>query len=155
MPVCKNLAELEAYIQKKINETLMDEVATGVRETMQETIDEDVYRRYAPVKYVRRNELGNIENIKAELEGAGVLAVMNIAPPNNSVLGTAYTDYGGTSFARWVNDGLVPNIFNDKHYVWEDPAHFMEDTKDDLENSHTVKNKMKIGLTKRGLKVKG
>lgn len=154
MPVCKNVAELQAYLRKKINETLMDDVATGVRVKMQETIDETVYRRYAPTTYVRRGELGNIENIKAELEAPGVLSVKNVAASSPSVLKTPYTDYDGTSFARWVNDGLVPNIFNDKHYVWEDPAEFMETTLDELEQNHTIKKKMKIGLIKRGLKVK-
>lgn len=154
MPVCKNIAELQAYLQKKIDEALMDDVAVGVKEKMQENIDENVYRRYTPTTYVRRNELGSLENIKAELESRGVLSVKNIAAPSPSVLKVPYKNYGGTSFARWVNDGLVPNIFNDKHYVWEDPAYFMEDTQQDLKKNKTIKNKMIIGLTKRGLKVK-
>lgn len=154
MPQFKSLDALLKYAQAEVNEALQEDVAPVVEAKLQEKIQEDVYDAYTPVKdgYTRRNELKNEKNIVSELVDDGKLFTKDIASPDDSVMGTAYQGTDPTMFARWVNDGLVPNIFNYEHYPWEDPALFIEDTVKDLEDSGDAVKALKSGLAKKGIK---
>lgn len=154
MPTFHSVQELTAFLEAAVNKSLVQDVAPVVESTLADQIQEDVYDRYHPVMYMRRKGLGSAENIVSQLRSSGELSVMNIASPNKSVFDTPYTDSGGTSFARWVNDGLVPNIFNDKHYVWQEPANFIEHTVDELQSTGAIKKSLKKGLIRQGISVR-
>lgn len=151
MPNFKSLDALLKYAQAEVNKALQEDVAPVVEAKLQEKIKEDVYDPYSPTEYKRRNELGNANNIVSTLVDDGKLFTKDIASPNDSVIGTAYQGTDPTMFARWVNDGLVPNIFNNEHYPWEDPALFIEDTVKDLEDSGDAVKALKAGLAKKGI----
>lgn len=149
MPYYKDLNTLLKFAQKQINQSLQYDVAPVVEAKLQQKIVENVYDPYSPVEYDRRNELNNEKNIVSELVENGKLFTKNIAVPDKSVLGTPYQGADPTAFARWVNDGLVPNIFNGEHYSWNDPALFVEETVEDLKNSGAATQALKRALAKK------
>lgn len=154
MPKFKSTERLLTYLQKSINDTLLNEVADEVRKVEIETIDEEVYSSYEPEYYARRYELTKEDNIVAELESDGVLAVRNIAPPNRSVIGGYDYSSEPTALSRWINEGAVPNIFNDYDYPWQHKRPFLDKTVEKLNSSDKLSNALKKGLIKRGLRVR-
>jgi len=149
----KNLKELESYIQQQLNETLKDEVFEEVRDTIQKHIDSDVYDVYSPTVYNRRETSGGLiadENIVGETISDGMIEIKDIASPSKSIKGTTYDNSNPTMFSRWINDGLVPNIFNNKDgYPWTEPRPFMDNAREDLSNNNQHFEALKRGLKKR------
>jgi hypothetical protein len=96
------------------------------------------------------------DNIVSELVENGTLFVKDIAKPNQSVLGTLYnTNSDSTMFSRWINDGLVTNIFNDRDdYPWTEPRPFINNTIKDLESNKKYIKVLSNTLKKNGIKTK-
>jgi hypothetical protein len=85
MPSFSNLKDVEKYLQKKVSNALVNEVAQSVKETEAKIINDTVYDVYEPRYYVRRFDNGGLsdtDNMKSELVEDGVLIVTNETPPN-------------------------------------------------------------------------
>lgn len=82
-----------------------------------------VYGSYTPVIYQRRNSLGS--NFQIDYEDEYSVRIYDIAPPDRSVFDTPYQGPPG-SFAQWINDGNVPNVFNGKSYPWTEARPFYD-----------------------------
>lgn len=151
MPAFKDIHSLCAYAQAKIDASLKEDVAPLVKDVLHNNIEADVYGRYSPVKYSRRGALGSQENMVDELEGKGVLSVRDTASPSPSVIGTPYSPADDTAFSGWINNGNVPNIFNNNDYPWMYPAGFIEDTREELSDGTRVREALKTGMLKQGI----
>lgn len=149
-----NLGAMFAHINKAINTALETKVATVVEETMSKNIQSTVYDSYSPVVYERRYELGSRDNIKSEIIEDGILETKNISTPSRSVYGTAYAPQNSTTFSGWVNDGQVPNIFNNRtDYPWMHSRDFIGETVEELKSSGLIRKAMAEGLASTGITV--
>jgi hypothetical protein len=153
----KNLSELEAYLNKQIQESLRTDVVQDSKQLMKEHIETDVYAQYSPTLYVMRAENGGLlddNNFLIEEIPNGV-SITNIDTDD----GYSEDYYGDTSSDP--NTWLVPIIEYGKGYNWSNsniykkqpyPRHFVENTQNDLNNGKG-KIFIKNALTKRGLNV--
>jgi hypothetical protein len=145
------LSELLKRITQAVNETLENDVAPIAKEILQESIQENVYQSYTPTYYNRRGVLGSADSIVTEMESDGVLSIRDVASPSESVLGTGYSPANDTTFSGWVNDGQVPNIFNDKDYPWMHSRNFIEDAVERMQTSGEISDAFATGMAKRGM----
>jgi hypothetical protein len=145
------LSQLLKKMTQAVNDTLENDVAPVAKEILQESIQENVYQSYAPTYYERRGVLGSADSIVSEMESDGVLSIRNVAVPNESVLGTGYSPANDTTFSGWVNDGQVPNIFNDKDYPWMHPRNFIEDAVEKMQTSGEISDAFAAGMAKLGM----
>lgn len=136
------------YIDLSSKKILEGEVLKAVSEEMLGVIEEDVYS-YNPTTYNRRTTGGlrDPSNIVLEMIDANTGVVKNVATPNDSVLGTKLrlSSSNDTTFASWINDGSVPNIFNSKTYPWHKSG-FLEKTISNLEKTNGVEKAVEKGL---------
>lgn len=156
MPVFNNMTELFAYLQANISESLQDQVFEEVRDVEQKHIDGDVYDSYIPQMYVSRDINDGLiadKNIVGEMIDTSTLAVKNVAKPNVSITmpPTDYKPVTGTEFASWIEEGSVPNLWDENTYPWNSPRRFTENTRDDLERSKRHVYALKKGLKARGI----
>ena len=129
MPKFKSVKEAHAYITeqltKKVDETLADEVFDAVRDAQIVTIRDEVYSKYEPNTYGRRNESGGLadpNNIQMEKQPQnGVLSVVNVTKPNIS-----RGSYGGNkrNFARVVRNASRKSLPELIEYGHGDPYRY-------------------------------
>ena len=123
MATYKSLGALLKAAQSAAKATLNNEVAELVKQEIREAEQELVYNSYSPVMYSpRRHSLG--KGFTVEPTGAYSIRIWDSAPSNYSVFGSAPAAPG--YFAQWINDGNVPNVFNNKIYVWMSPRPFYD-----------------------------
>lgn len=151
MPTFDNLDSLLAHVQKQIDDTMVDEVADAVVDTMKAEIQNTVYGVYQPHVYNRRFDNGGLldENnikvtpVKNEIE------VKNVTPVN-----TAY-GYSGSS-----SDLLDEIIVSGSGYTYDNggaylkPRDFYAETIMDLKLKGNHTTALKKGLKKRGIDTK-
>lgn len=155
MATFKSIDDLMKYIQTAVTDSLQNETKEAVREEYKARINEDVYKSYTPSIYPRRGENGGLladENIIGEMLDGNTLSVRDVAVPNVSLTDpkTPYTPDNDTRFASWIEEGNVPNIFNDGNYAWMEPRPFTQNTINELE-----RNKAHVEAMKKGLKIRG
>lgn len=134
----KNLNELFAYIEKDIQDTMVNEVADEVKDEMVTAVETSVYRVYDPVQYNRRygnGGLGARENMQVTEIPNGI-SVRDIAPLDN----------GRTDYAL---DDIVVNGLGRMPF----PRDFYSECKEQLEITGNHKEALKQGLKNRGYKV--
>lgn len=134
----KNLNELFAYIEKDIQDTMVNEVADEVKDEMVTAVETSVYRVYDPVQYSRRygnGGLGARENMQVTEISNGI-SVRDIAPLDNG-----RTDY--------ELDDIVVNGLGRMPF----PRDFYSECKEQLEITGNHKEALKQGLKNRGYKV--
>lgn len=146
MPVYNSFSEMMAAAQQKCAEALTTTVADVVKDEIRNTEQDLVYGSYSPVVYDRRGSLG--ENFNVELISPDTVQVYDVAEPNVS-LSNPQVAYSGESgqFAQWINDGDVPNIFNDNDYVWMGARPFYETATANLKSSPKIQNAIKAAFT--------
>ena len=143
---------LFAALQQSINETMVDEVATVAKETMQAEIQDVVYGVYTPKVYERRYDNGGLideENYHSELVADGTVAITNDTPINSA--------YGGDD-----STSLTEQIITGQGYTYQgygsgaylQPRDFIAATEDDLIQTGAHVEALKVGLSKRGFEVK-
>ena len=143
---------LFAALQQSINETMIDEVATAAKDTMQAEIQNTVYSVYEPKVYQRRYDNGGLidaANMKSELIADGTVAITNETPINDA--------YGGSD-----SPSLAEQIITGQGYTYQgygagaylQPRDFISATEDDLNSTGAHVEALKVGLTKRGFEVK-
>lgn len=134
----KDTNSLLKYIEKNIQETMLDDVAEAVKDDMQEAIQTSVYRVYQPEHYRRRygdGGLGARENLEVKEIPNGI-SVKDVAPLDNH-----RTDYALDDI---IVNGLGMQSFDRDFY--SETAEMLKKT-----NDHT--EALKQGLKKRGFKV--
>lgn len=134
-----NLDSLFTHIQKDIQDTLNNEVAREVKETMSESVKSSVYDVYDPISYSRRFGKGGLmckDNMKHIVKG-DKLTVTNETPLDNQ-----RTDYSLTGIIVY-GKGRQPF-----------PRDFIGDTKKRLEITGNHKEALKQGLKGKGYEVK-
>ena len=86
----KSISELNAYLQKKINETLLDEVSDVVKDEIESSISDTVFSAGEPVWYQRRSQYNGLNSgglaDKAEMDATlisdGVIEIIDNAKPS-------------------------------------------------------------------------
>lgn len=139
----KNTSELIAYINSKIQETLITDVTNEVKKTLKKHMDIDVYKAYTPQINTRRMSDGGLiddKNIVAELKG-NTVDVKPVAPPQGEI-GT-----GGTELANWIESGSINH-----HQPF--PRPFVANTINELQNTKKITKIVKQSLKSKGLKVR-
>lgn len=134
----KSLNELFAYIEKDIQDTMVNEVADEVKDEMVTAVETSVYRVYDPVQYNRRygnGGLGARENMQVTEMPNGI-SVRDIAPLDN----------GRTDYAL---DDIVVNGLGRMPF----PRDFYSECKEQLEITGNHKEALKQGLKNRGYEV--
>lgn len=136
-----SIAELEAYMNKKIKVAMETEVNKVARNTLKEQVVEEVYDKYDPSMYVRTGGLLQDKNIKSEMIGDNTLTVRSTREEN------------GRDIAEIIEYGVG--------YEWEDsriynmqpfPRPFHAEAQKELANGK-AKNALKKGLQAQGLNI--
>lgn len=136
----KNLNELFAYIEKDIQDTMVNEVADEVKDEMVTAVETSVYRVYDPVQYNRRygnGGLGARENMQVTEIPNGI-SVRDIAPLDNGRTDTGY-----------MLDDIVVNGLGRMPFERD----MYSECKEQLEITGNHKEALKQGLKNRGYKV--
>lgn len=138
-------AELEKMIMIKVNEAMLDEVATVAKLEEQEHVQTDIYNSGTPIMYKRRgfslgsDGLGDIYEMESTLIDNGTIEIVNKAEPK------AYWD---------TPNSLATNIemgYGSEWYSVSRP--FQQRTVESLEQNKKHISALKTGLVKRGLTV--
>jgi hypothetical protein len=140
-----SIAELEKYLNEKINSALRNEVADTARDTMQEHVMSDVYSKYQPSSppsgYVRSGDL--YKDIVTQMVDDNTVSIEDLARDEET----------GRLIAPIVEYGVG--------YTWKDSRiyqmqpferPFVEETAKDLENGK-ARNALAQGLKRQGLDV--
>lgn len=156
MPDFKNLKELEKYINKKIKESLVTDVAQGVKETIKEHVQSDVYDQYNPTMYVRREANGGLLDddnylIKEIKDGVSVTNVTTDGGYSEEYYGD-YATHPDTWIVPIIESGVGYSWTRSKIYQTQQARPFMANSREELRNGK-AKRYLKDSLQKRGLKV--
>jgi len=138
-------AELEKQIMIKVNEAMLNEVATVAKLEEQEHVQTDIYNSGSPVIYKRRgfslgsDGLGDINEMESTLIDNGTIEIVNKAEPK------AYWD---------TPNSLATNIEMGYGLEWYSVSRpFQQRTVESLEQNKKHVTALKAGLVKRGLTV--
>lgn len=146
MAVYDNFADLMAAAKAAAQEALQNEVADEVKQEIKTQEYEFVYNAYTPAVYDRRKSLG--KKFKVEPDGSDAIRVWDAARPSPSVFNTPVKGPDGV-FAQWINDGNVPNVFDEKDYPWMHPRKFYDAATKELRKTSKIKNAAKAGMEAR------
>jgi hypothetical protein len=153
------MAELEKLINQKIAQALNSEVKETVKDVMQSKVESEVYDAYesaskSEYKYTRRGEndgLKDRDNIVGTLKG-NTLEVENIAKGKDSGEYLAgLIEYG---HQNGYGEYDYPHVPAGSKGDFRDPRPFVAETKRALASGNELKESMRKGLSKQGLKVK-
>lgn len=153
----KSIKNLKKVLQGRVDIALKEDVTDVVRDVMTDHIVTDVYEKYSPKTYQRRENCDGLldpNNISSSVDN-GKLSV------KNDTLGSKYYNHGNEiKTSQNYNKPIADVIETGKGYDiegWEYdnvPRPFMSNTYDDLQkNKHHIEA-MRNGLRKQGLKVK-
>ena len=148
MPSFKDLKRLEKFLQEKINNALISDVADTVREVEIRQIEETVYDAYTPKMYRRRGNWGGLadpHNIEAEVIDDGVLKVWNETPPNE--------DY---DHSRLTSKFIDVAVETGREYTFFSPGPrpFTKNTADELREKEQHISALVKGLRRQGITIK-
>lgn len=149
-----NWSGLIAAVQEKCGEILDEFVRPVAEDILHEHIRDDIYASYSPVGrdaggYDRRDALGGRGNTVGEVQDNNLLVVTNIAPPSPSVFGSARAGAGEDELLYWIENGLVPNYFNEHDYVWMHPRPAVENAQDEINISSDIRAAIKNGISQK------
>lgn len=145
--------DLINYVQRKIDDVLINEVTNEVKRVELKHIAEDVMQVYIPKQYERR-DTGGIEdpdNINGELVRPGTLEVKNTTtfspdPESNNF---------GTGLVGLIEHGDGWNghryEYGNNNAEYKGPRPFVQNTKNDLKNNSKHIEALKKGLKKHNI----
>ena len=144
MPNFSNFADLEKFLQKKIDIALEKDVVPKVKEVMKESIDKVVYQAYTPDVYERRESggFGDESNFEHELVSPGEIYILNTTPANPR--------YRSALRGRPLREAIITG--NHYHFFSPGPRDYVSDTYNRLQQSGAVEQALKDGLLKQGIK---
>ena len=152
----KNLQEIEAYLQQKINAVLIDNVADTVRDELESSAI-DMLNEYNPITYQRRSSTNSLgsggiadkETMNTELVSDGVIAITPNAERNKD-----FSNFPGWGYDE--NKSLAENLvfgYGNRQYPWNQPRDFVDDARNSLKSGKAHVEAMKDGLRDLGLDV--
>lgn len=143
MATFNNLKDLFKHVEKQMQSTLKNEIAELVVETMQSHVQEDVYDVYEPVDPSKRRMydggLIDQDSIEIQVVDDNTISVENIAI--DGLRNVPYIVESGQGYFS----GASPILTRGRK--------FTEGTREELHNTDKLKQTMKNGLRKRGVKV--
>lgn len=159
MPNFKNLKELEDYMRKRVLPTAMEEVGEKIEDKLKTRITKDVYNSYTPEQYDRTYELRDSITSTEPVDISGTIYVevkhddslIHAVPPNHHMSIVNNSDVS-SFIGQWINYGDVPNIFNDRNYVWMNPRPYMDNTKEEIRKFKLLKKELKKSIRKLNIK---
>jgi hypothetical protein len=161
MATAKNMSELEKLINQKIAQALNSEVKETVKTVMQSKVESEVYDAYesgsqSEYKYERRGEDGGLkdrDNMIGEVKG-NTLEVENIAKGKDkaNLYLAGLVEYGHHGSVYGGYD--YPNVPKDSKGDFRDPRPFVEETRKALANGNELKDSVRKGLNRQGIKTK-
>lgn len=140
-----------AVAQEKCDEILEKDVAPIVSSILLKSIQNNIYRKYTPVVYRRRNNLASESNIKTYLSEDGTLTVTSVAEPSPAIFKKKYNTpiYPPESrLLQWIEFGRVPNYFGASDGAWAYPRPAVAMAQKEINTSTAVKNAIKRGLNR-------
>ncbi len=162
--ICRNINELKAEIERRIEDALVNEVAVVVKEVVYKHILSDVYN-FPQARYARRGAydgLGDMDNTYSRLVNKNTLSVENIAKTNPYLNGidtslkfpnNSFTQRGYS--AHMDKDYLAPIVESGNGYDYKSPGArpFMQNSYEELIDFGAHIKAMKEGLRRQGLNV--
>ena len=148
----QQLAKIQAHIQKQINDSLKKEVSTMVKNKISNHVALDVYLAYPnPIEYERRHfengSLGDIKQMESTLIDDGVLKVQDNADFNHD-FASSHGGYGDVDLSKSLSFNIEYG-YGDKDSPWNEPREFITKAKEDIKDSNSHVETMKIALKKR------
>jgi hypothetical protein len=163
----RNINDLNKFLESKIKNTLINEVAVVAKKVEQKNIQATVYDAYDPIVYERRMHQGGLiddRNMEAKLIGNDTLEIKNITPPNPKKFepkGHSDVQEGATlsgDLDKLIEGGHGSNGLHYEYVVpgaaYLNPRSFTKNTINDLKENKQHVEAMKIGLRKQGLDIK-
>ena len=162
--LAQQLLKIQAKIQRKVNETLSNEVSQVAVREVSNSVDTHVYSMYQPAKYWRRKYseygLADKTNINTTLIESGKLMITDDAPFNPYNTDGIYEPPGEESQFETGKIDMSKSLAYNIEYGWgnkstdfSEPRPFMMMAKREMENGK-IRSALKKGLLKRGLNVK-
>lgn len=142
-------SQLQKAIENAVSDS-MEDMGKDMEDIVKEEINDEVYGSYTPIMYLRTGEL--LSSIESEVIGKNEVEIKHNTA---KIHATSIKDGSDISNAlpEIVHDGCAPNIFNEKHYVWENKRPYMDTTKKRLQSTNEHVDSMKKSLKKKGFDV--
>lgn len=140
-----------SQLQFDINNALIGDVADGAKETMQNVIDDVVYKSYNPTVYSRRGDNGGLSDKRNMIVSAvpnGIL--LTNETPVNYAYGVSHFA-GDKSLSDIICEGRDNYMYGDESYAYYEPRDFMAETQNRLDDGDAEKLVMDA-LIKKGYK---
>ena len=158
------LSKIHAKIQRKVNDSLKNEVSEVAKREISKSVETHVYSMYQPTKYWRRkyseHGLADKTNINTTLIESGKLMITDDAPFNPYNNDGTYEPPGEESQIETGKIDMSKSLGYNIEYGWgnqntdySEPRPFMSMAKREMENGK-IRSALKKGLLKRGLNVK-
>lgn len=142
MKTFKSIAALKAAAEKSARKTLENQVEEYLEVVIGDKANEYVYESYSPVLYERR---GGLEDTFDHFWiGPYTMKIYDSEPANVSMEGYPAPPPG--YLAQWINDTGVPNIFNNRDYVWMHPRPFYDAAIAELNSSSELEGIVRAGF---------
>ena len=161
MPTFKSIKEMQAYLKKSINTSLVEDVAPIVKETMSAEIQNSVYTEYPnPHMYKRRLDEGGLidernMNIDESLISSGILSITNNTPFDDRY--DTFNTGNGLAGLIEFGDGYKGNYYDYTNYdgdnSYKEPRPFIENSRETLRQTKVHVKALKKGLRESGIKV--
>jgi len=143
----KSIPELNAYLQRQINDTLLYDVSDVVRDEIESSAIDIVLGAGEPLYYQRRSSTNSLNS-----GGIADKSQMEAALIENGVLRVVDNAETSSPWDRRLDEALEFGYGSmDKWYNFSRP--FIQEAKDNLEETKAHKESLRDGLIKRGLNV--
>lgn len=123
-----------ARLQADIHDVLLDEIAEGAKDVMQNAVSDMVYDAYRPIVYSRRGNNGGL----GDKNNMSVTSIQDgIALTNEAAVNTAYgvsRFANGKSLAEIVCNGGNNYMYGDESYSYYAPRDFITLTQNRLDD---------------------
>lgn len=145
------LGGLQKEIMRRAKKSMETEVADYVKGKVKRHVETDVYNKYSPKVYKRREEIGGLVddgNLRSEYRAQDrTLYVYEEAPIEGPRLDPGENwKYYPDSLAQIIQEG-AHNPWNTYGYPWTEPRPFMDNTQEDIEEHPTkILNMLKTSI---------
>jgi hypothetical protein len=151
VPAFSNWNDLVSAAQAACADILKTEVAKTAKAIVDKHIQSDIYDAYSPAGYEsggysRRGALGSPGNTIDKMIDEETLLITNIAPPSPPVFGGGSSGAFPDELLYWINEGLVPNYFNDKDYPWMHPRPAIDEAQEEINTSQEINAAINSGV---------
>lgn len=150
----ESLEALERYVLDKAKEAMMNEVATVIKKEQSQQVKREVYEKFEPVEYERREDdggLSDIRNMETTIRSSTHSVTVTV---KNKTKGNS--DYGNNPNDKYI-DGIIASGQGYQYHgvnskkTYERPRPVDEYTTDELERTKRHVSALIQGLKSRGI----